>query len=74
MYLRAWFQSTDNQFSEITPIEGVWCHDFFKDEIAEEQLIGGDMWYTNTFQQDAQSKWICPNITDIELLKTDKTL
>ena len=32
------------------------------------------MWYTNTFQEDAQSKWICPNITDIELLTTDKTL
>ena len=65
-YLRVRF-STEDEY-----VTAVKCSDFFADKIAAEQEQSkneyANMFYSNTF---ADSDWICPDITSIELQRYD---
>ena len=68
-YLRARFYQKDGD-SE-TPIEAVWCEDFYADKILDEQNDpASDMFYSSAFG-DHPETWICPNTTSIEVNNYD---
>ena len=65
------------QMPDSTPIQAVYCKEFFKEQIAaelaqigqsEETYIFGnpDLWYAETFLNPSAS-WVCPNTTTFDL-------
>ena len=74
-YLRVQF-SQWNDF-EMTPVQAVYCRDFFADKIAAEAEYAkngeqdpNNGWYTKTFVDSSSWKSsLCPNTTNLELRK-----